>query len=144
MAYATKEDVAKEFVNITFDSTGKVKDTDVDSWIAEEEAFANGKIGLKYVTPVTGTESLLIMKKITVMLVAHKVRFKLDVKTINEQLDQGGITDLRSQAIKMLEKISLGKHLLPDAALRSTNDGVSSFTVKAGEKNFFKKGVDQW
>ncbi len=149
-AYAAKEDVASEFAGVTFTSTGKVTDAEVDAWLLEDAALINGEIQNKYIVPVTGTPTLdrmLILKRINVLCTSHRVAKKLRIKSGEPETSQGNVKpkkNRKDEALAMLERIKKGMLILEGATLATTADGVRSFGVDAGLEHEFKRGTDQW
>ena len=81
MGYCTVGDVSSDFKNIEFSATSTVTDTEVGDFIDQESAFIDSMICSVYVVPVTGSSSLLLLKKIAIALVADRVRHVLYTKT---------------------------------------------------------------
>lgn len=143
--YASVSDVASEFKTITFGAATPVKDTEVDAFIEQFEAYADARLSGTYTVPITGTNSLKIMKMITVWCVADRVREIMQVKNIGAPEVQQGTRPMNScyEAKKILEQIRMKDVILTDAVALS-DSGFDSFTSKNGLENFYKKDVDQW
>lgn len=62
MSYCTTDQVQTEFKNNLPLDSGALSTATLEDWISEIDAYINGKLGLKYVVPVTGTEALKICK----------------------------------------------------------------------------------
>lgn len=144
MAYCTSSDVTKEFKNITFSATSSVTSDDVTEFISQADAFINSQLANKFSVPITGTEALKIVKRLSIWLVTGRIKSILKVKTGQDIGDQGTDSDLIKMAKDELKDISKGKASLIDAPLFSTSDGVKSFAVDEGLEFTFKKDVDQW
>lgn len=142
MAYSINADVVNEFKSL--DTSGRISKTKIDTWIGQADAYINGRIGLIYSTPVTATESLLILKEISIGLVAQRVAKILETKSITPQGDQAIPKDLIVLAEARLKMIVERKLVLPGADKVSSNDGVSSYTGSNDVQRAFKQGVDQW
>jgi hypothetical protein len=144
LAYCTTSDVTNEFKKLTLnDST--ISTAKVTEWISQADAYIDGKVGLKYTTPVSGaTESLKILKQISTWMVAGRVKQALDQDTGDDRLEQITKGDLEKKAKAMLQEIVDGKLLLSDATIRRSGDGVKSFAVDEEEEHTIKKGEDQW
>jgi len=136
--------VTKEFKNITFSATSSVTSDDVTEFISQADAFINSQLANKFTVPVTGTEALKIVKRLSIWLVTGRIKAILKVKTGQDIGDQGAETDLIKMAKDELKELSKGKSSLIDAPLISSADGVKSFAVDEGLEFTFKKGVDQW
>jgi hypothetical protein len=155
LAYCTNVEVASNFRNLTFGATTKLTDTEVDAWIAEADAEIDGRIGVKYVTPVTGAQSLLIIKSICTALVSDRVRMTLPNEPPSDALDEKDkgknpvLAQSRAEAERKLRMIVDNKLLLPDADLVSSKDGVGSFASDNAQEHIFKRQqcpepADQW
>lgn len=144
MAYTTEARVESEFKDVNFTATSAVTSTDVAGFIEEADAEINATLSGKYLTPITGTESLLVVRQISTWLVADRVRYILRVKTGDEGLRQGAPESYGRLAREMLQKLVKGTLKLNDAMLASTSDGVRSFAVDESLEHTFKKSVDQW
>lgn len=145
MAYASKEDVAGEFKSISYSSTTNPKDSQVDEFITQADAFINAKISNKYVTPVTGADSLSILKNISVWFVADRIKDILKVKNVSDEVDQGVREgSLYKRAMDMLDEIAKGDLILPDATLATSKIGPRSYANDNNLEYTFKKGVNQW
>jgi len=143
MAYCTNSDVQAEFKKLNFDSSG-ITSAEVDEFINQEDAYIDGVISQKYDVPVTASESLKILKTISIHLVAYRVKAILAVKTGIEATDQGGENSLKAMADQKLTQIVEGKLRLRDADLANSYDGVKSFAVSDDIDHIFDRGVDQW
>lgn len=147
MAYSTSAQVADEFQGVSFGATTVPTDTTVDRWIAEADQVIDAHVGLRYEVPVVEGDSplsFLIVRKISIMLVASRVRKILNRSGANGDTARKVITDDHDKAMKMLKQISDGKMELSDVDPRNAKLGVSSYNVDAGEEFTFKKNIDQW
>lgn len=147
MAYCTNTNVQNETKGLDYASSGAaITSIKVDEFISQADAYIDSRIGLKYSTPVTATESLKILKQISTWLVVDRVKDILTTRTGNAQRDQTSepVVTPGTKAERMLKDIVAGNILLSDATLRSSSDGVHSFTYDEGEEHTFEKGVDQW
>jgi len=143
MAYSINTDIQAEFKNLTYSSNG-ITSAEVDEYIAQEDAYIDGIVGRKYNTPITGTNSLKIVKTISVQLVAARVKRILAVKTGIPETEQDSSSGLQGMALKKLDEIAEGRLLLSDADLARASDGVNSFAVSDDLSHIFKRDVDQW
>ncbi len=144
MAYCTNAHVASEFKDIVFSSGTVVTDTEVDRFIAEQDAVINGKVGLKYEVPLTGASSLLIARMICTALVAARISKIIAMKTGKPPKDQARINDEGDSAMKMLGEIVSGKLLLSDSDLAVSHDGVSSYNYNNDITHSFDVTTQQW
>ncbi len=146
MAYSTFAQVSSEFKSITFSATTEVTSTEITRFIEEADAEIDSFVGRKYVVPITQSESLKIMRMLSIWLVADRVREIMQMKDVGiEKLKQGvRAPNSAKRARDMLDKIVDGEIKLSDASLSTTHDGVQSFAVEESLEHTFKKGVDQW
>lgn len=112
MAYVTVDQIKSMFRRIKIEadtgdeSTNTVVTTEeVDEFIAETEAVLNAKLSEYYETPITGTESLLIVRKIVRMKVAHIIKGILEVTDAESDKKQDVQGNLDKQADKLIEKL---------------------------------------
>ena len=143
MAYSTYSDVQNEFKNINF-TDGLITSAKVTEFISQADAYIDGRIGLIYDTPVTGTKSLSILKEISIGLVAQRISYILETKSITPKGDQYIPKNLIEQAEKRLDMIENRRLLLSDANERSTQAGVASYSSSNDVERTFKQGTDQW
>lgn len=145
MAYCTVDHVAGEFKSVSFSTTTAITTSEVERFIAEEDAYINSRLSKRYETPITGAEALLIVRKISIGLVAGRVQRIMKVKTAEEPTNQDGQSlDLGAGAKKMLEMIVNDEMRLPDNDLATTHQGIQSFNVDESVEPVFEQGVDQW
>lgn len=142
MSYSINNDVINEFKSL--DTSGKISKTKIDDWIGQADAYIDGRIGLIYTTPVTGTNALLILKEISIGFVAQRVAYVLETKSITPSGDQYIPKNLILMAEKKLQMIIDRQLLLSDAELISSNGGVKSYTSSNTVTRNFKYNVDQW
>lgn len=147
MAYALNADVALEFKGLVLSSTSVVTATTVDGFIAQAEAEINGRVGLVYNTPIDSNlspDSFLILKMLSIQLVAERLRPILEVKTGSNDTSQGSGRPRARGPREVLQDIVDQKVMLHDAVKKSTLDGVQSFSGDTGEPMTMKKGTTQW
>jgi len=145
MAYCTSSDVQAEFKALEWNSTA-ITSAKVTEFIVQADAFINAKLGKRYVTPITGTESLSIVKMISIYLVADRVKKILYTLTGNQTTDQ--ISERRKSmtemALAMIDDILAGDMDLPDATLRDSSGGVSSYTYENDFEHTLSRDEVQW
>lgn len=149
MAYTTHEDIASEFKNIEFSATSAITSTAVTSFIEEEEALVNAMLSSRYETPVTDTESKLILKKIVIDFVAYRVakilNLKKDVpipeKVVVQQLSEGAAFKMSKQYLEMIRK---GAIILSGATAQSNGQGVYSYNYQESVLPKFERDTKQW
>ena len=129
-SYTSLQAVQAEFKSVQFTALTTITSTDVEGFIAEEEAHLDGEISAVYSVPVTGSQAVSIMKKLATMRVKARILDILPVKTGKGDADQGAPGDgLREQVEKTLTKIIEKKMILPGATLRESSAGVKSYAV---------------
>jgi hypothetical protein len=147
MGYCLVTDVASDFKNITFDATSTVTDTEVQNFIDQESAFIDSMICSVYAVPVTGVNSLLILKRIAIFLAADRVRHVLYTKTGQDNKDQDtkGLRSLSRDPRGDLKKIQDGTLKLGDAVALTENIGFDTGTdVPDCDHRVFDVGRQQW
>jgi len=143
MAYATDQDVIDEFKSIDT-SNGKITNTKIKEWIDQSDAYIDGRIGLIYQVPVTGTASKKILKNISIGLVAQRISRIIEVKSITAKGDQSMVRDLMAEAEKKLQMIVDKKLILSDATKANSLGGVASYTGSNTVTRAFDQSKDQW
>lgn len=133
MAYASNTDVAAEFkalsANGGFNSGTNPTDAQVDEWCTRASNFMDSKIAGKYAVPITGTNSLSLMKEICVWLVATRVSKVTGLQTGDNKVSgNAGKVDYDKKAMDTLVEIQSGKMKLSDAPLATSTDGAESYT----------------
>lgn len=144
MAYCIYEDITSEFKDLVLTTDTKVTPAKVTQFISQTDATINGMIGNRYITPVTGTESLLILKLICIKIVSNRVAKIMEVKTPKDESNQSSVKSLEPTPMEMLEAIADGSLILSDATLRDSQNGVGSYAISNSIPNTFEKGRDQW
>lgn len=144
MAYCTVEEVQAEFKSLQLDGGGVLSSTVLGQWIDQADAYINGKVGLKYQVPVSGTESVKICKSMSIMLVTERVKGKLRVKTGKPEDEQNGLTSAKKTVETMLADIIANKLLLSDATLLNSSNGASDYNSSHDVEHQFKINRDQW
>ena len=146
--YALPADVANEFRSITFDGTSDITDTRVQSFLDEAEAEINTSLAVVYITPITGTISLLVVKRIEIAIVAARVAAIIDLKrspsqdkNIKQEFNKAGFARV---ARKSLEDLKNRITTLTDAELLNSDFGMSSETVDLQVEPVFDKCKQQW
>lgn len=144
MSYCTYSDVQSEFKSASFTSSTPVKDTEVTEFIVQTDALINAMISNRYVVPVvTGTQSLSLLKMISIQIVTERIKSIVAVKTGDEETSQDPNKQFLISPMEMLKKISEGDIDLIGAE-ESGSNGVKSYNSDYSIKHVFKKGCDQW
>ncbi|MGY5854064.1 MAG: phage protein Gp36 family protein [Candidatus Thorarchaeota archaeon] len=149
MAYATTANIASEFKNITFDATSAVTDTEVSSFIEQEEAVIDATISNRYEVPITGTSALKILKSVSIAFVAYRVAKILNLKKdvpipekFNPQVLNEGSAFMKAK--KTLSKIQSGGIVLNDAVARSLGQGIKSYNSENDIGPLWERDTKQW
>ncbi len=119
MPYSTKDDVALLLKGMTFSSITKITDAEVTDMITARDAWIDGKLSEIYQTPITGTESLKILKIISKYFVAAEVVDIVITATGKDNPVAKRWTDFANQ---MLDEIISGDLDLSDAARAGISD----------------------
>lgn len=146
MGYCTQTDIEAEFKEIVFSGSSAVTTTELAEWIDQESAYIDGRVGLRYVVPVTATNALKVLKRICLFRVSQRVKNVIEVKA---EVDQKRSEEKYIQNKVMtpnddLDLIIKGLLLLEGASLKSTKTGFNSFNVDKGVKNVFDVRKQQW
>ena len=146
MAYCLAADIQKDFPGVVFDTTSKVKLADIPDFITDADALIDSYLSARYVVPVTGSESLAVLKFYSRTLVSDKVKGLLEIKQqTNQNANQNVRSGLTSRDIlKLLADLRDGNSQLPDAVLAKSGGGINSFNVKNGVVPEFKKDTEAW
>ena len=146
MAYASASDVQNEFKNVDFTQpSSAVTTAKVTEWIGQAEAEINAKVGMVYQVPVdsgASPNSTLILKAISIGIVAQRVRDVLQVKTPDQETSQGARKDSAKDARTRLDAIVNRTLPLPDAVLISSTNGATDYDVGDTTVEFsFQRGT---
>lgn len=145
MAYCTDDEVSSEFKDIVFSATSPVTDTEVTEFVSQASAEIDSIISNRYTTPVTGTESLKVLKQICIWLVKARIVGVLRIKNVSDKSDQDvGSLNYRKEALDRLKNIAIGKEILTDAPRSNTTGGLTSYLKDLDVTYDFQVGVDQW
>lgn len=133
MGYCTVEDLKSDFKSIEIEATGtKVTIAEAEEIIEQVSSYINGRIGVKYVVPVSlsdTTDAMRILKQISIFLAGERLKNILEIKTGETQLDseQKQSRNIARTPKDDLDLIVKGLLLLPGATLAGAAQGVSSF-----------------
>jgi len=145
LPYCVNADVIAEFKSLDTASTGALMTTTkIDGLIAQSDAYINGRICQVYVTPITGAESLLIMKKISIGLTAERIANILRINSKSKDQEQLNNKDLIKEAKEDLKFIANKELSLQDATLLSSTGSVNSYTLSNEVTRAFNQGTRQW
>ena len=144
MAYCTASDVQSEFKKLTVGASTPVTSTEITEFIVQADALINARLANRWITPITGTESLSIIKMISILLVKERIEKILSVKTGKPEGSQEQDEPAQDTGLGMLNQIMDGKLLLTDATLANSKDGVSSYNVDNDIEATFDSTGDLW
>lgn len=97
-------------------ATTKPTKTQTETWLDTESAKADARISSRYVVPVTGAQSLSIMKDLVRDLVAAEV-----FDTAFPESERNPFDKDRKEALAELKRIADGDTVLPDAPEASSS-----------------------
>lgn len=147
MAYSNVEDIQAEFKNADFAAaTAIVKSADVSQWIQEIDSLIDSYVGIRYVVPVSTGDAATLLRMFSRLLVAERVRKKLEVKQgTNKDAEQNPRGALSTKDIMaQLQRIADGAISLAGLDPISTSGGFSSYNRSHCVKPEFKKDVKSW
>jgi len=149
MPYALPSDIQSEFKKLDLSLTSAVTTAEVTEFILQTSADMDMKLAVRYETPVTGTQSLLILKKIAIGLVSFRIANILNLKREvpipdNRIIQQLNYTSEYKEAKKTLDEISKGDLSLPDAVELSSNTGIASYNAKNDILPVWERDTRQW
>lgn len=148
MGYCSVTDIQGEFKALVFNSTSVVKDTTVSGFIDEASALIDSYVSGRYLVPITGTSSLLLMSLYCRTLVADRIRSIIEAKQqtntdANQNVRQAGGLSV-AQVIKALGDIRDNNTLLTDATKVLAGAGFYSNNYNQGVTPVFRKNRKQW
>lgn len=144
MAYCVVEDVKSEFKSLPIDSNGILTTAKIEGFIAQADAYINGRLASLYTVPITGAESLLIIKQISIDLVAQRIAHIMEMKGITPKGDQFIPKDLGKKAEDRINMILKKTLVLSDAAQAIGSSGVASSDSCSETPHSFIAGKVQW
>jgi len=123
----------------TIDALTEPNADQVTAWMNETEAFVDGQLATRYQVPITGTQSLLIVRDICADLTAYRVwQFKAMGVDDPEFRNQAEV--LRQRAMEKLQALLEGKLILPDQPTTKS----SSTPVGTFPEPIFERDRVQW
>lgn len=142
MAYCLLADIEKHYMGTTFTASTVPTSTNINDMISVNSARIDGRLGKKYTTPITGTESLKIVKRICEILTASQVDDILQqLIPAKEKTDRP--IEYRKEAEELLKGIEEGTLILSDAA-DITGDMFYNYNVENSITAVMKKDTRQW
>jgi hypothetical protein len=127
MPYHTVADVQSlmRAGEITIGAGTKPNTTTVETWIEEVEALVNARLSRRYAVPVTGTESVKLLRAICAAITAARVWGVAQSTTVADRTYQDVLV---RDAAHTLRNIDLGRVVLTDAT-PSTGGAASDITA---------------
>jgi phage gp36-like protein len=123
----------------TIDALTEPNADQVTAWMDETEAFVDGQLATRYQVPITGSQSLLIVRDICADLTAYRVwQFKAMGVDDPEFRNQAEV--LRQRAMEKLQALLEGKLILPDQPTTKS----SSTPVGTFPEPIFERDRVQW
>ena len=155
MAYCVYGDVQKVFFNIDLSATTTVTSTQVTAWIDQHSVLIDSMLKYHYKTPLTGIESLLILKILCTYLAAAEVFSVMErSKEKNFKIDDIAYDKfLMEKGKDILDKIKKDSIMLSDTDLLSPasktymTENADTSTVIDEDESFepvFRKNKQQW
>ena len=116
---------------------------------SREEAEIDAKLSVRYTTPITGTEAVKLVKKISIDFVAYRVAKILNLKRDIPVPDSRVVQELNysgayKKSLILLDKLASGKIPLPDATLNSPGPVVASYNADNDITPIFERDTKQW
>lgn len=145
MAYCTYQEVVSEFKSLDVEKPGAVVTSDlINSWIAQADAYINARLNTLYVTPITDADDLLLIKQVTIGIVAQRIAYKMEVKGISANGDQYIPKDKIRESKEILEMLIKREMILSGTNRATSHAGVSSYTEENSTERVFDTECDQW
>ncbi len=151
MTYALSTDIETEFrdLDLTAGPNKSLIKSDIDAFLDETEAFINTHLSNRYELPIVGFESLLLLKKIEIDLVAFRVAKILNLKRETPIPDSRIEQDLNysaafQQSTRLLNDLFEGTILLPDNDPKTAGSGISSFNQTNNIQPIWERDTRQW
>ena len=128
--YAQPADVIAELKNITVSATTILTTTYLQEYLDQEQAGMDGKLGLRYVLPITqaaSPQSFLVLQKILAKLTAgraDKILRRVGVNTNPDEIKK--IQTLLCDGESLMDAVMELKTILLDAVMQTPITGVLS------------------
>lgn len=117
--------------------------TKVGEIIAETDASIDSVLRPKYTLPVTDTDDLLVLRRISLALCAERVREIMGVVSQAQTTDQKFTSTTADKARSDLKAIQRGDIQL-NTTPATSRDGSRSYASENGIEPVFKRGEVQW
>ena len=140
--YCTAANVQKWFPGVTLSTSTKITLAQVEEMITGHSATIDSRLAAVYSTPITGTVSLLIVKRICEYLTIADVEGVL-LTGLGSRGENVKPTDYRQLAMDEIDRIESGELILTDATTNRSNDFYND--NNENDREFvMKKGSVQW
>jgi len=103
----------------TIDALTEPNTEQVTTWMDQVEAFVDGQLATRYQVPITGSQSVLIVRDICADLTAYRV-WQFKAMGIDDPEFRNQAEVLRTRATEKLQAILEGTLILPDQPETST------------------------
>lgn len=141
--YCEQSEVESEFRGIVFSKTSVVTTTEIRTFIERYSAIIDGALSSKYVTPIVGENSLLIVKELCILLAAGRVARILKLEGGSDTKKQDTGRNFMKEAENLMKKILDDTIKLPDAT--EQNQGrIASYNDDNSIVACFDKDLTQW
>jgi phage gp36-like protein len=145
MAYCTVTEVRQEFKSLPVSGTTAIIESTIERFIAEADAEIDGRLGTKFAVPITAEASLPLIRRISIGLVAERIKSVLEMKGPIQAAEQAvKIENSAREARALLKEILEGKIYLSGATASPTHGGIQSYNVDEEIEPVFDKECDQW
>uniref|UniRef100_A0A6M3IS18 Uncharacterized protein n=1 Tax=viral metagenome TaxID=1070528 RepID=A0A6M3IS18_9ZZZZ len=145
MAYSVYTDVTKLLLGMSFsESTGKILTGDITNIIVDVDNWIDAMLSNYYSVPITGTESLLIIKIISKYAAAAEVLRRVTAGIQGTKTDNKTGKEYQKRADDMLSAIQIGTMELTDATKTNASNIVRTGKYDAtGELRTAKIKIDE-
>lgn len=150
MSYATVSDITSEFRELTVTTTSPITTAEVERFLLEADALIDTKLSNRYTVPiVSGSVSLVLLRKIEIDIVAYRIASILNLKKEVPLPDKTILQDLNYTAsykvsMKLLDDLFSGKILLPDATIKTDSSGFADYNYANDIGPIFERDTKQW
>lgn len=116
--YHAETDI-ETLLQIPITATTVVTSTQLAELMLQTEATINARLHDKYITPITGTEALLVIKKIAAKITAGELQriFGFNYQRTADEETKERVPALLAEGLRMLNRIVSGEDTLTDAVL---------------------------
>lgn len=147
MAYCTTSDIQSEFKTLELGSSTKVTTSEVSEWITQADNKIDSRLSQIITTPVavaTSPNFFSICKRLSIYIVAERVKRVLNIKTGDDKTSKEKEVNLEVQAIEELDKIISERNLLDAVRVTSNSYGISDYNATNDITPTFDATEDQW